>query len=244
MKRKVKTHQTHSSQYNHLAMLEDPSGLSAEAYRKIKVGLEYSEVDDKLQVLQVVSSLQGEGKTTTALNLACTYAESGKKVIVLDFDFRRPKIHRALKVENKNGITDVLAGNITLDEAIKSKEGIPFDIINRGTKSPYPTALLGSAELSSKVEELRQRYDVIIVDCPPILAVSDSFVISKLVDGTLFVVSEEMTDKGAAKEAAKALRANGVNVLGVIVTGITKKGKNYYGSKYQYYYQNYKDDVK
>ena len=243
-KKKQHNADTHYSQYEHLAMLEEPAGLSSESYRKIKVGLEYSEVDAKLQVLQVVSSLQGEGKTTTALNLACAYAEAGKNVVVVDLDFRRPKLHRTLRIENKNGITDVLAGNIELKDAIKSnREKIPFDIINRGTKTPFPTALLGSSELAAQFEKLRKMYDIIIVDCPPVLAVSDSFVISKLVDGALFVVSKEITEKGAAREAAKSLRANNVNVLGTIVTGITKKGNSYYGYKYQYYYQNYKDDA-
>ena len=99
--------------------IEEPSSIAAESYRRIKVGLEYSVVDKNIKVIQVSSASQGEGKTLTVLNLAATYVENGKKVIVLDLDLRRPKLPRSFKVENKNGVTDVLVGNISLEKAIK-----------------------------------------------------------------------------------------------------------------------------
>ncbi len=100
-----KMNQTHNLEtYQHIITIEKPSSIAAEAYRRIKVGLEYSAVDKKIQVIQVCSALQGEGKTTTILNLAATYAESKKKVVVIDLDFRRPKLHRAFHVLNENGI--------------------------------------------------------------------------------------------------------------------------------------------
>lgn len=228
--------------YTHIVTLEEPLSILAEAYRRVKVGLEYSEVDKKIQVIQVCSSLQGEGKTTTVLNLAATYAESKKKVIVLDLDFRRPKLHRAFYLPNEKGITDVLTGNITINDAIKHSDKLPFDLINRGTKTPYPTALLGSKELEKVMNQLREMYDVILVDCPPILAVSDAVVISKYTDGCLVIVSQKLTEKTAAKEAIKLLKNNNVNLLGSIVTGISRKDKSGYGnSRYHYYYQDYSE---
>ena len=182
--------------------------------------------------------MQGEGKSVTVLNVAATYAEESKKVIVVDLDFRRPKLHRSFNVENKDGITDVLAGHITLDQAIKHSEN-GIDCLNRGSKVPYPTVILGSDALKDLFEELKSKYEYIIVDCPPILAVSDATVISKLCDGCLFVVSQSKTEKNAAKEAVKTLRDNGVNLLGCVFVNISAKRSNYYSSKYKYYYQNY-----
>lgn len=217
---------------------EQPLSLAAESYRRIKTSLEFANVDKHPQVVQVCSSTQGEGKSVTVLNIAATYAEDGKKVIVVDLDFRRPKLHRSFRLENKNGITDVLAGNIKLEDAIKhGNNGI--DCLNRGTKAPYPTAILGSDNMAKVFETLRKQYEYIVVDCPPILAVSDAAIISKLCDGCVFIVSQTKTEKAAARESIKILRDNGVNILGCVFTNISARGSNYYNSKYKYYYQNY-----
>ena len=218
--------------------VEQPLSLAAESYRRVKTALEFSNVDKHPQVLQVCSSMQGEGKSITALNIAATYAEDSKKVLVVDLDFRRPKLHRSFHLENKNGITDVLAGRIKLEEAIKHGE-YGIDCLNRGEKVPYPTAVLGSENIAKLFAELRKMYEYIIVDCPPILAVSDSAIISKLCDGCLFVISQSKTERAAARESVKILRDNNVNILGCIFVGITAKGGNYYSNKYKYYYQNY-----
>ncbi len=232
-------HTTVDNPHYRIITVEEPLSIAAESYRRIKTALEFANVDKRIQVLQVCSSMQGEGKSVTVLNIAATYAEDEKKVIVVDLDFRRPKLHRSFRVENKNGITDVLAGHITLKEAIKHGEN-GIDCLNRGTKAPYPTALLGSDNMAKLFEELRKQYEYIIVDCPPILAVSDAAIVSKLCDGCLFVISQSKTEKAAAKESVKILRDNGVNILGCVFANISaKRGNYYYSNKYKYYYQNY-----
>ena len=182
-------HTTTDNPHYRIITVEQPLSIAAESYRRIKTALEFANVDAHIQVLQVCSSMQGEGKSVTVLNIAATYAEDEKKVIVVDLDFRRPKLHRSFRVENKNGITDVLAGHISLKEAIKHGEN-GIDCLNRGTKAPYPTALLGSDNMAKLFQELRKEYEYIIVDCPPILAVSDAAIVSKLCDGCLFVYDE------------------------------------------------------
>ena len=142
-------------------------------------------------------------------------------------------------MENKNGVTDVLAGHISLKDAIKHNDA-GMDCLNRGEKVPYPTAVLGSEQMAKIFEELRKEYEYIIVDCPPILAVSDAAIVSKLCDGCLFVVSQSKTEKNAARESVKILRDNGVNILGCVFANLSaKRGNYYYSNKYKYYYQNY-----
>ena len=232
-------HTTTDNPHYRIITVEQPLSIAAESYRRIKTALEFANVDAHIQVLQVCSSMQGEGKSVTVLNIAATYAEDEKKVIVVDLDFRRPKLHRSFRVENKNGVTDVLAGHITLKEAIKHGDN-GIDCLNRGSKAPYPTALLGSDNMAKLFQELRKEYEYIIVDCPPILAVSDAAIVSKLCDGCLFVISQSKTEKAAAKESVKILRDNGVNILGCVFANISaKRGNYYYSNKYKYYYQNY-----
>ena len=240
MARHAKTkHTTVDNPHYRIITVEEPLSIAAESYRRIKTALEFDNVDKRLQVIQICSSMQGEGKSITVLNLAATYAEDNKKVLVVDLDFRRPKLHRSFRVENKNGVTDVLAGHISLKEAIKHGDN-GIDCLNRGSKAPYPTAILGSDNMAKLFEELKKEYEYIIVDCPPILAVSDAAIVSKLCDGCLFVVSQAKTEKAAAKESVKILRDNGVNILGVVFANISaKRGNYYYSNKYKYYYQNY-----
>jgi len=232
-------HTTTDNPHYRIITVEQPLSIAAESYRRIKTSLEFANVDKRPQVIQVCSSMQGEGKSVTVLNVAATYAEDGKKVIVVDLDFRRPKLHRSFRVENKNGITDVLAEHIQLKEAIVHGEN-GIDCLNRGSKAPYPTALLGSDNMAKVFEALRKEYDYIIVDCPPILAVSDAAIISRLCDGCLFIVSQSKTEKAAARESIKILKENNVDILGVVFTNISaKRGNYYYSNKYKYYYQNY-----
>ena len=237
-KRPTNKHTTLENPHYRIITIEQPLSLAAESYRRIKTALEFADVDKHPQVIQICSSMQGEGKSVTVLNVAATYAEDSKKVLVVDLDFRRPKLHRSFRKENKDGITDVLSGHVKLEDAIIHGEN-GIDCLNRGTKVPYPTAILGSENMAKVFEELRKQYEYIIVDCPPILAVSDAAIVSKLCDGCLFVISQSKTEKAAARESVKILRDNNVNILGCVFCGINSKRGSYYNSKYKYYYQNY-----
>lgn len=237
IKRKTKPLTVVNPRYR-IITIEDPSSTAAEAYRRIKVSLDYSSIDDKLKTILFTSALQGEGKSISLLNIAACYAESGKKVIAVDLDFRRPKIHRAFDIENENGITDVLCDKIKLNDAIKHSEKLGFDCLNRGTKVANPFVTLGSSALSDVMNSLEKMYDIVLVDCPPLLAVSDtlSFLKKNTVDGVVFVVSQRTSDKNASRDALNMLDKNEVHIIGSIVSESTDKfSDNYY---YHHYYNS------
>ena len=232
-------HTTIDNPHYRVITVEQPLSIAAESYRRIKTALEFANVEKHIQVIQICSSMQGEGKSITVLNIAATYAEDSKKVLVVDLDFRRPKLHRSFRRENKDGIADVLTGHVKLEDAIIHGEN-GIDCLNRGSKVPYPTAVLGSENTAELFKKLREMYEYIIVDCPPILAVSDAAIVSRLCDGCLFVISQSKTEKAAARESVKILRENGVDILGCVFANISaKRGNYYYSNKYKYYYQNY-----
>ena len=224
---------SHTDSYK-IIVNEEPLSIASECYRKIKVTLDFTNVDKKIQVIQFTSGLQGEGKSTTTVNTAYTYLEDGLKVLVVDLDLRRPKIHRYFQVKNENGLSDYLAGNIKLEECIKhSDKGLDF--INSGSKVPSPLSILNSNNIEELFSDLRSKYDIIIVDSTPCLMVSDAVVSSRLCDGVLFVVNEQSSEKTACKNAIKLLKNNGVNVLGAVFNGTTKKRNA--GNEYKYMYK-------
>ena len=222
----------------------EPDSISAEAYRRIKVSLDFSSIDKKIKVVQICSSIKGEGKTITLLNLAATYAENGKKVIVVDLDLRKPKCHRAFQIENKDGLNDVLLGSVKLEDAIKHSDELGFDLLNSGKRTSSVSSIIESQHLKDIILELKEKYDMVLVDCPPVLAVSDPVVISSFCDGVLFVVSQLRTERKMAKEAIKVLKNGNANILGVVFTEIQTKEGPYYNYNYYYYGDNKKSKNK
>lgn len=248
MNRNVIIKKENNNQDFDLITVSDPSSVASENYRRIKVSLEFTNLDKKKQVIQITSANQGEAKTTTLLNLAYTYVEDKKKVIVINMDFKRPKIHHYFGVPNKNGLSDYLAGSITKDKVIQHSDKYNMDFIVRGSEVPYSTSLLSSKLLETFIKDLRKDYDYIFIDCPPVL-LSDTVVISRITDGTIFVVSQVISTKDSTKNAVKYLRENNVNILGCVFTSVNEKSSNYskyYRYKYCNYYgdSNSKDDKK
>lgn len=202
-----------------------------EAFEKLQVNIGLSSVDKKVQIIQVTSSLQDEGKTTVAVNLAYSYAMKGAKVLVVDLDIRRPKIHRNFNQPNENGIVDFAAGNTKKEQLVKhTKYGV--DVILTGSKTPYPVKILESELIKNLVNEARGAYDYIILDTPPVGAVIDPIVISKLADGVIFIVQADRTKKNIIRESIKQLELAGANIIGLVATNVKPKYTNY---KYKYY---------
>lgn len=217
--------------------LLDPKTSYAESFRKLQITLQFAMPDENKKVVQLVSSSAGEGKSLSCMNLACAYAEKGKKVLLVDLDFRKPKVHRGFSLVNENGITDLVAGTIKLEQAIK-KTIHEIDIIPRGSAVPNPEIVLESPLLINTIKELKNLYDVIILDCPPVLAVTDALIISKYSDAVVFLVAYKQTKKDEAKNALRLLKEVNANVVGVLMTKVNFKYINiggYYYSKYYSY---------
>jgi len=225
---------TELEDYRHIVAKELPLSFAAESVHKTLINLEYVNVDKTLKVIQVSSTLMGEGKSTLLINLAYVLKQRGKKILTVDLDLRRPKIHRIFDVANEHGLTDYLAGKITREQLIRvDVTGIHY--VLSGEKTVAVTNILEATKLKEFFEEIRKEYDYILVDAPPILAVSDALYISKLSDGILYVIAQDFAKKNDIKEAVQTLKRADANILGAVLTRVKLKSKSY-----KYYY-NYED---
>ena len=177
----------------------------------------------------------GEGKSTLLINLAYVLKERGKKVLTVDLDLRRPKIHRIFDVANEHGLTEYLAGKITREQLIRVDDVTGIHYVLSGEKTVAVTNILEATKLKDFFEEIRKEYDYILVDAPPVLAVSDALYISKLSDGILYVIAQDFAKKNDIKEAVQTLKRADANILGAVLTRVKLKSKSY-----KYYY-NYED---
>ena len=209
-----------------------------EGYDRLKDNVLYMNADGKTKVFQIESSVSGEGKTTVAGNLAVSLGMTDKKIIVVDLDFRRPRLHRLFGISKETGIADYFLGAVTLEDIIKDSGYANVDVITRGAEVHNPALILVSDKFKALIAQLKEKYDYVILDCAPVLQVSDYIHISKVSDGVLFMVAHALTTKKQVAEAVKELRKNGANILGSVFTMYDKKkDKNFYGYGNYYGYQ-------
>lgn len=204
----------------------------SESYNRLKDNVIYGSDNGHKKVFQIESSISGEGKSTIVTNLAVALVKSGKKVVVLDLDFRRPKMHRAFGIPNFNGLAEFMLGESKREDLIKTTE-YGVDVINRGKAAQNASIIFTSNKFKALIDELREVYDIILFDCPPVLLVSDYMHISKLSDEVIFVVSAGVTHRSQLKEAVELLKHNDVKIFGVVMT-YHNSGK--FGVKYGGYY--------
>ena len=204
----------------------------SEAYRTLRTNIQFSSIDKKVKTIVVTSADMSEGKTTTVANLAETFAQAGNRVIVIDADLRRPRVHKLFDLENKQGLTNVLAGQVELKQII-SVAGSDVHVMTSGPIPPNPSELLGSEKMKELVCVLSEHYDMVLFDAPPVNVVTDAVVLSTFVDGVVLAVASGRTDIEGGKRAMKSLQAVNANLLGAVMTMIPVSKKGYYG--YQYY---------
>jgi succinoglycan biosynthesis transport protein ExoP len=211
-------------------------GSLIETYRLLRSNVQFASVDDPAQLLLVTSSMPGEGKSVTACNLAAVAALNGKRVILIDADLRRPTLHEKFNLNWQPGLTNVLIGHSTLEEALQKTDVPELQILTSGHLPPNPSELLNSRAMQDLLQELRTKADLIIFDTSPILAAADAQVLAAEVDGVLFVVQIGETRKSAVRVSGDLLRQARARVLGVVFNKIRLESRSMYGyGNYKYY---------
>jgi capsular exopolysaccharide synthesis family protein len=223
-------------------IVKRPTSQYSEAVRTIRTALRYSDIDHPPKIVLVTSSLPSEGKTVLAASLARSVARSGGKSLLVDCDLRRPNVARLLNVPAEPGILDMFAENSSLDKIIKVDEPSGMHFVPAKSGTPNPQDLLGSQLMRSFLEEMSSRYDLIVLDAPPVLAVSDAIILSHFADTTLFLVRWEKTTRPVMMGAVKALQASGGHVAGVVLSRVNARRHSAYGyGDAAYYYGRYSD---
>jgi capsular exopolysaccharide synthesis family protein len=214
-----------------------PNSRLAESYRSIRTALLLSSADKPVKTIAVTSALPGEGKTVSVANLAITLAQSGKTVLVIDADLRRPRQHRLFKIKNTFGLTTYLTDSIDLKSVIKSTEIPNLFVVNAGPIPPNPAELLGSDKMARFIKMLADECDFMIFDLPPMLEISDALVLGAKVDGMVLVVQGDKTSREALKKAREKLDLLKVRTIGVIINNVTvpHHGAYYYKDYYRYH---------
>jgi capsular exopolysaccharide synthesis family protein len=219
-----------------LGVFIDPKSVAAECCRSIRTNILFMSPDRPLRTLVVTSPSPQEGKTTTAINLSITMAEAGGRVLVIDTDMRRPRLHKSFGVPNHVGISSVIVGKATLAEAVKRTDVPNLDVLPCGPVPPNPSELLHTERFGAVLAECAKLYDRIILDSPPTSAVTDPAVLGNLADGVLLVVKAGETTRDSAMHARRQLTTANARLIGVVVNAIDFSNPAY---GYDYYYRNY-----
>jgi succinoglycan biosynthesis transport protein ExoP len=212
-----------------LIVHDSPRSVRAEAFRTLRTNLQFLEVSPGNRSFVITSSIPSEGKTTTAVNLAIALADSGARVALVDADLRRPKVSDYLGLEGAVGLTDVLISRAELQDALQPWGRGNLTVLPAGAIPPNPSELLGSRAMSSLLKSLEDEFDIVILDLPPLLPVTDAALVSKLTRGALVVVAAGRTHKGELAAAVSSLENVNAPVAGVILTMLPTKGPDAYG---------------
>jgi capsular exopolysaccharide synthesis family protein len=219
-----------------LGVFLDPKSVAAECCRSIRTNILFMSPDHPIRTLVVTSPSPQEGKTTTAINLAVTMAEAGGRVLLLDTDMRRPRLHRSFGVPNQTGISTVVVGKATLEEAIKRTDVPNLDVLTCGPVPPNPSELIHTDRFALILADCAKLYDRVILDSPPTSAVTDPAVLGNLADGVVLIIKAGETTREAAVHARRQLTSAKARMIGVVVNAIDFSNPAY---GYEYYYRNY-----
>lgn len=224
-----------------LAVVEKPRSGVAEAFRSIRTGILFSRKDEEIRSFLITSAGPGEGKTTVAVNLAITMAEAGRgPVLLIDADLRKPRVHAALGLDNAAGLTNCLVGNAALEESVRETVVPNLHVLTAGPTPPNPAELLGGHRMAEILEKARERYGKVVLDTPPLVAVTDTCLLAPLVDGKFLVISVGKTSWRLIIRGKEALSAVGVEATGAILNNIRSRQRGYgYGYGYGRYGEGY-----
>ena len=215
---------------------------TVETFKSIRTNLMFSmPKTEEGKVIVVTSSTPGEGKTTTSINLAITFAQTGAKVVLIDCDLRKSRIHRYLNLHKTDGVSNVLCGFTTLENAVRRNVRENLDVIPAGEIPPNPTELIAAAEFEHMIDELKKQYDYVFIDTPPVTVVTDAAVAMRVCTGAVIVVRQDVTTYDLLDVTMSDIRLTGAKILGLITIGAREKGKGYgyYRHKGYHYKYNY-----
>jgi len=237
-----KFQQPETAQFKEIAF-EDKSGknLAVEAFRSLRTNIKLSNPDSKLKVMLVTSSVPHEGKTIVSSNLASSYSVAGKKVLLIDADMRKPRVHKVFGLKNEKGLSTLIVGEHSMDDVVNKNVYDGLDVVTAGIIPPNPAELLESSRFADILKDFSEIYDVVIIDTPPLSPVSDAATIAPLTDGLILAVNISETPRDVFKSVIANISKPGIVRLGVVVNNLDfkqeKKFKSYYG--YSYYHSSY-----
>lgn len=215
-----------------LVCYTDPKTPAAEAFRTLRTNIQFSSAGESHQLLMVTSAEPGEGKTTTITNLAIVLAQSGLKLLLLDGDMRKPALHRVFRLDNERGLSDLLCQRAEIDDVVQPIDDIGIDVITAGPIPPSPAELISTKRMRELLEQLRARYDMVLIDTPPILPVTDSQLFATLVHGVILVIRSGRVKIAHVQKAKALLEHVGANLLGAVLND--KKVSRRSGYYYEY----------
>lgn len=218
--------------------LTNPKSPISEAYRTLRTNIQFSAIDEDLKVIMVTSAGPGEGKSTTAANLAVAYAQAEKKVLLVDADLRKPTLHHTFYISNRRGLTNMLTGQASPDQVIVASDIEHLDLLPSGPIPPNPSEILASKRMKAKLDELAAIYDVVIIDTPPALAVTDAQIVATRCDGVVLVIDQGKVKREIAMKAKANLDHVKARILGVVLNNVNPKN----GETYYYYYYGRKEE--
>jgi len=221
-----------------LATVAQPQSVVSEAYRALRTSILLSTSRHAPQLILITSGQPREGKTTTALNLAITLAQRGDRVVLIDTDLRRPRIHRSFQMTNEKGLSTFLTTQATVEELARPVRQVPnLFVITSGPTPPNPAELLSSEPLETLFAELRRHFDFIVLDSPPAISVADSMILAAHADGVMVVVHGGVTTRETLRHTTKLLTSVNARILGVVLNNVDVRSVDY-----KYYYSNYYGD--
>lgn len=224
-----------------LLAVENPADLAVEAIRGLRTSLHFAMMEAKNNILMISGASPNAGKTFISTNLAATIALTGKKVLFIDADLRKGYVHKMFGSNNEHGLSDILSGQTTLDNALKHVKEGGFDYIGRGAVPPNPAELLMHPRFEALLKKVSNEYDLVIIDTPPILAVTDAAIIGRYAGTTLLVARFEINTPKELMVSVKRFEQSGITIKGCILNGIVKKASSYYGYGYSHYGYSYED---
>ncbi len=225
---------TERYQHSHL----HPQSNSAESFRTVRAAITLGSRGDKFRIMTVTSSVPAEGKSTVASNMAIVVAQTGLRTLLVDADLRRPSVHQGFQIRGATGLAAYLAGKaLTMEELVQTTDVPNLEVVCCGSTPSQPSELLSSRRMAEFVQEAARRYDRVIIDCPPVSAVSDPLIVSSLADGIVLVTKFNKVRRDMARKSIQRMLDAGLQICGVVINDIDFEGRDAYYYSY-YYYQN------